>query len=68
MNRTYGVVLILLSSLLFGSYGVWTKLIGDDMGIFFQGWSRGLIIALVFFPLLYLKKLIVPIRKKTGYG
>ncbi len=64
MNKTYGVVLILLSSLLFGSYGVWTKLIGDDMGIFFQGWSRGLIIVLVFFPLLYLKKLIVPIRKE----
>lgn len=63
MNKTYGILLILLASLLFGSYGVWAKLIGGDMGVFFQGWSRGLIIALALFPILYFKKLIVPIQK-----
>jgi drug/metabolite transporter (DMT)-like permease len=45
MNKTYGITLILIASLLFGSYGVWAKLIGGDMGAFFQGWSRGLVIA-----------------------
>ncbi len=63
MKRTYGVTLILIASLLFGSYGVWSKLIGSDMGVFFQGWSRGLIIALAIFPILYFKKLIVPIKR-----
>lgn len=62
-KKTYGVLLILLASLFFGSYGVWAKLIGSDMGVFFQGWSRGLIIALALFPILYFKKLIVPIKK-----
>lgn len=63
MKKTYGIVLILIASLLFGSYGVWAKLIGDDMGVFFQGWSRGFIIAVALFPFLYFKKLIVPIKK-----
>ncbi|MBL4644363.1 MAG: DMT family transporter [Candidatus Pacebacteria bacterium] len=64
MKNTKGVVLILIASLLFASYGVWAKLIGDDMGVFFQGWSRGLIIALALFPILYFKKLIIPIERK----
>lgn len=59
-----GIILILLASLFFGSYGVWAKLIGDGMDPFFQGWSRGLIIALALFPILYFKKLIVPLRKE----
>lgn len=63
MKKTYGIVLILIASLLFGSYGVWAKLIGGDMGVFFQGWSRGLIIAVALFPILYFRKLIVPIKK-----
>ncbi len=63
MKKGYGVALILIASLFFGSYGVWAKLIGDDMGVFFQGWSRGLIIALVLFPVLYYRKLIVPINR-----
>ncbi len=63
MNKARGIFLVLISSVLFGSYGVWAKLIGDDMGILFQGWSRGLIIVLALFPVLYMKRLIVPIRK-----
>lgn len=63
MKYTYGVTLILISSLLFASYGVWAKLIGGDMGVFFQGWSRGLIIALALFPILYFKKQIIPIQR-----
>lgn len=43
---------------------MWAKLIGGDMGVFFQGWSRGLIIALALFPYLYFKKLIVPIKRE----
>ncbi|MFM2423634.1 MAG: hypothetical protein RLZZ70_19 [Candidatus Parcubacteria bacterium] len=64
MHKTYGVILILISSLLFASYGVWAKLIGDGMDPFFQGWSRAVIIALALLPLLYIKKLIVPIKRE----
>ncbi len=64
MRKTYGISLILFSSLLFGSYGVWAKLIGDGMDPFFQGWSRAVIIILVLVPILWYKKLIVPIERK----
>ncbi len=64
MNKTYGIFLILVSSLLFASYGVWAKLIGDGMDPFFQGWSRAVIIVIAILPILYLKKLIVPIKRE----
>lgn len=59
-----GVLLILISALMFGSYGVWSRLIGDDFGNFYQGWTRALIIVLVLLPLLLRRKEIVPVIKK----
>lgn len=35
-RSAYGAGLVLLSTLMFGSYGVWSRLIGDAMGNFFQ--------------------------------
>ncbi len=64
MNKTYGIILILVSSLLFGSYGVWAKLIGDGMDPFYQGWSRAVIILLLITPILLYKGLIVPIKRE----
>lgn len=64
MNKAYGTACIIIASLFFGSYGIWAKLIGDDMGAFFQGWSRGFIIALALLPILYYKKLIIPIKRE----
>lgn len=48
---------------MFGSYGVWSRLIGESFDVFYQGWTRGLLISLVLFPILILAKQIVPIRK-----
>jgi drug/metabolite transporter (DMT)-like permease len=59
-----GVFLILLSTLAFGSYGVWSKLIGANLGPFFQGWTRGLVLSIVLVPILLYKKELVPIKKK----
>ncbi|MEK7133637.1 MAG: MBL fold metallo-hydrolase, partial [Patescibacteria group bacterium] len=42
-----------LAALMFGSYGVWSRLLGSSFGTFYQGWTRGLIIALILFPILY---------------
>ena len=65
MNKqTYGIALILFSSLLFASYGVWAKLIGDGMGVFYQGWSRAVLIIIFLFPFLWYQRLIVPIKRE----
>jgi drug/metabolite transporter (DMT)-like permease len=60
-----GAFLILLSSFMFGSYGIWSRLLGEGgFGVFYQGWTRALIIVLVLLPILYLKKGIVRIQKR----
>ena len=49
--RHYGY--ILLSALLFGSYGIWSTIIGDyGFGIFYQGWVRAAIILLLLTPIM----------------
>lgn len=62
LNR--GVLLILISALMFGSYGVWSRLIGDSFGVFYQGWTRAFILSLILLPILFYTKQIVPILKK----
>lgn len=61
---TKGIQLILLSTICFGSYGVWSRLMGDSFGPFFQGWSRSLIICLLLLPLLLKNKEIIPFKKE----
>src|SRR3989338_1801940 len=61
--RNRGVLLILISALGFGSYGVWYRLIGGSFGVFYQSWTRAFLISLVIFPILYYTKQIIPIRK-----
>lgn len=60
---SYGM--ILLASILFGSYGVWSKFMGEgDFGIYYQGWVRALIVLILLTPyMLYTKKLRLPKRK-----
>lgn len=59
-----GILLILFSTLMFGSYGVWSKLIGSSLGALFQGWTRGLALSVVLIPLLLYRKELIPIAKK----
>ncbi len=49
---------------MFGSYGIWSRLMGSSFGIFYQGWTRALIITIVLFPILYYKKQIIPLQRK----
>jgi len=58
-----GISLIFISSLMFGSYGIWSRLLGQDFGMFYQGWTRGLIIVVVLLPFLYYRKQIIKIDK-----
>ena len=63
-TKTKGIILVLSSAVMFGSYGIWSKLIGASHGIFYPGWTRSLLITLVLFPIVYYKKQIVPIERK----
>lgn len=65
MNKnTKGSLYILTSALFFGTYGVWSKLMGHAFGEFTQAWTRGL--GLLIFVVLIgkLKKLFKPIPKQ----
>lgn len=61
---TLGTLLVFASALMFGSYGVWSRLIGDEMGNFFQGWTRALIILALTVPIALLRKEIKKIKKQ----
>lgn len=63
-NKNYGYLMVLVSALMFGSYGVWSRLIGDAFGNFFQGWTRALIILTLIIPIAFWKKEIVKIKKE----
>ena len=60
-QRTYGSLMVLFSAIFFGSYGVWSRLIGDDMGNFFQGWTRAVIILILIVPLALWRREIVKV-------
>lgn len=42
-----GTSYLVLASMFFGSYGVWSKLMGDSFGMFFQAWYRSLMIIII---------------------
>ncbi|MBI2551528.1 DMT family transporter [Candidatus Uhrbacteria bacterium] len=63
-SRVYGSVAVFLSALFFGSYGVWSRLIGSGMGNFFQGWTRALIIIVLILPFVLLRREFVRIGKQ----
>jgi drug/metabolite transporter (DMT)-like permease len=58
-----GYAMILASALCFGSYGVWSRLLGKEFGVFFQGYVRSAIILAVLFPLMFIGKHFKPIAK-----
>lgn len=49
-NSTKGALIVALSALFFGSYGVWSKLIGTQIDNLFQVYARSLIILLIIVP------------------
>lgn len=59
-----GVWLVVLSSIFFGLYGVWSKLMGDTFEPFFQSWVRALMICLALLPILIATKSLVPIKRR----
>ncbi len=56
--------MILASALCFASYGVWSRLLGQHFGIFYQGFVRSTIILMILLPILILSKKWKPIEDK----
>lgn len=52
----FGTATVLASAILFGSYGVWSRLIGAGMENFFQGWTRAAIILICILPIVLFRK------------
>lgn len=49
--------MILASAAMFGSYGVWSKIVGrGGFGVFFQGWTRSAIVLILLIPVLIAKR------------
>ncbi len=59
-----GIIFITLSALMFGTYGMWSRLIGNSFGAFYQGWTRAFIISIVLLPILLWNKQIISIPRK----
>jgi drug/metabolite transporter (DMT)-like permease len=58
-----GYAMILTSAVCFGSYGVWSRLLGKEFGIFYQGWVRSAVILAVLLPIAILGKRLKPVQK-----
>jgi len=52
VSSPLGYTIILLSAVLFGTYGVWSRLMGPTFGPFYQAWVRSLIIMALMLPFL----------------
>lgn len=61
---TAGYSLILFSSLLYGTYGVWSHLMGSSFGTFYQAWVRSLIIILLMLPFMFASKSFKKIKRQ----
>lgn len=55
--------MILGSALCYGTYGVWSRFLGKDFGVFYQGWVHAAIILAALLPIGLVGKQLKPIKK-----
>ncbi len=55
--------MILISAVGFGSYGIWSRYIGAEFGVFFQGWVRSALVLAILLPVAYFTKSFKPVKK-----
>ncbi len=59
-----GYALVLASALLFGTYGVWSRLMGDTFPPFYQAWVRSILIILIMLPFMLATKSFRKIKRE----
>jgi drug/metabolite transporter (DMT)-like permease len=64
LKNSKGAIFVIISALFFGSYGIWSKLMGSEFDDFTQAWMRGLIVVLILLPIGYFTKSLKKIAKK----
>ena len=63
-RHRWGMALIAISALMFGSYGAWSRVLGPYFAVFFQSWSRSLIIFLLLLPFVLRRREVVRIARR----
>lgn len=63
-NKNFGIISILLATLFFSLFGVFTRIISTSMGVFYQLSARVLIISLIFLIIGLVFKRLTPVDKK----
>lgn len=59
-----GALIILASALLFGTYGVWSRLMGHTFPPFYQAWVRSVLIILIMLPFMLKTKSFQKIKRQ----
>jgi len=62
-KKTKGALFILISALFYGTYGIWSRIMGHSFGEFTQAWTRGLFLLIVIFLANKRFKVIKPFKK-----
>ncbi|MEA3355332.1 MAG: DMT family transporter [Patescibacteria group bacterium] len=62
-NKTKGSIYILASALFFGTYGIWSRLMGHAFGEFTQAWTRGLFLLITLLFINLKLKVFKPFKK-----
>lgn len=65
IKKYSGAVSILLSAILYASYGIWSVLLGKDFGIFFQEYVRSIIVLIFLIPICFFTKSWQKIEKEN---
>jgi drug/metabolite transporter (DMT)-like permease len=63
MKHKRGAIYITISALFFGSYGIWSKMMGSKFDDFTQAWLRGLIVVSILLPIGLLTRKLKSISK-----
>lgn len=64
MNQSRGFFLIVVSAFFYGTYGVWSRIMGSSFGEFSQAWTRGLFLLLFVLLVNFIFKIFKPIQKQ----
>ncbi|HEY2810599.1 MAG TPA: EamA family transporter [Rhabdochlamydiaceae bacterium] len=61
--KSKGYAMILAAAVCFASYGVWSRMLGKEFGVFYQGWVRSALVLAILFPFALIGKHFKPIKK-----
>lgn len=67
-DKLFGYGAILISAVMFGTYGVWSHLMGPTFGPFYQAWVRSVITIAILLPIMLKTKSFRKIQKEDLFS